>query len=368
MHSHTKLTLWLILLFMTNTANANMASPYIDGTKAASAFSSRHVDILHETIRIQIDERFYTAKYIVEYTIKSDVTGQQIPLLFYAVDYKEDFCVWLDDVPVEVLAVPYHETAVVDSCLSDFSQYIEMSENRRYSGVRICWGKYSSLCFLEDLKYFEPELSEGIHKIRVEYVADVWRYFSGWITEYSFHYSLLPARSWRSFGKLDVIVEQAGEIKEYSSNLGSSHEGRVERTNTWHFDSLPDIDFLKLVYKPQPNPHAQKLIFLGPHGLTLIFLCVLFLLHWLACRRYRKQHPQKRPSWVVIVGSFVVPFLSLLFFIHSIDIIGWVIGDDASQQRGYMFLYVFLYPFLMPLYWWLMWLLDRRQKKKLERT
>lgn len=78
-----------------------MASPFIEGTKAASAISSRHVDILHESIFIQIDENFHTAKYKVEYTIKSDVVGKQIPLLFCAVDYKDDFCVWLDDRPVK---------------------------------------------------------------------------------------------------------------------------------------------------------------------------------------------------------------------------------------------------------------------------
>ena len=84
-----------------------MASPFIEGTKAASAISSRHVDILHESIFIQIDENFHTAKYKVEYTIKSDVVGKQIPLLFCAVDYKDDFCVWLDDRPVKVFDIPF---------------------------------------------------------------------------------------------------------------------------------------------------------------------------------------------------------------------------------------------------------------------
>lgn len=97
--SFTVLIISLMLLFICNSAKANMASPFIEGTKAASAISSRHVDILHESIFIQIDENFHTAKYKVEYTIKSDVVGKQIPLLFCAVDYKDDFCVWLDDRP-----------------------------------------------------------------------------------------------------------------------------------------------------------------------------------------------------------------------------------------------------------------------------
>lgn len=80
-----------MLLFICNSAKANMASPFIEGTKAASAISSRHVDILHESIFIQIDENFHTAKYKVEYMIKSDVVGKQIPLLFVPLTIKTTF-------------------------------------------------------------------------------------------------------------------------------------------------------------------------------------------------------------------------------------------------------------------------------------
>ena len=56
--SFTVLIISLMLLFICNSAKANMASPFIEGTKAASAISSRHVDILHESIFIQIDSFF----------------------------------------------------------------------------------------------------------------------------------------------------------------------------------------------------------------------------------------------------------------------------------------------------------------------
>jgi hypothetical protein len=65
-----------------------MASPIVEGSKNASAFSSKDVTILHENIMVHISQDFKTAKYTIEYTIKSDVVGGQIPLLFLAKEYK----------------------------------------------------------------------------------------------------------------------------------------------------------------------------------------------------------------------------------------------------------------------------------------
>ncbi|MFG5858376.1 MAG: hypothetical protein ACLTWE_06240 [Dysgonomonas mossii] len=63
------------------SASANMASPWIGGNPMSEAYSSKDIDILHESLHVRIID-FYTAKYTVIYTIKSDRAGKQIPLIF----------------------------------------------------------------------------------------------------------------------------------------------------------------------------------------------------------------------------------------------------------------------------------------------
>lgn len=366
--SFTVLIISLMLLLICNSAKANMASPFIEGTKAASAISSRHVDILHESIFIQIDENFHTAKYKVEYTIKSDVVGKQIPLLFCAVDYKDDFCVWLDDRPVKVFDIPFkgeegEESS--DSIFSDFTNSCERcADNNRKIECR--WDDNTSETYYSfEMKYFQPELSQGTHRIRVEYTAYPWRNCLDWITKYNFRYSLSPAKKWKSFGTLDITVEQAGKIKDYSSNLGKPQEGEIKQINTWHFDSLPEDEFMELTYKPEPNSYAKILLTFGPEGLAAVYGVFLFLLHLKFITCYRKSNRQKRFSWVVILGSILVPFFILFFFIYSYSIIDFVIGKDASQRHGYIGLIIIYYPIILPFYWVLMWLIDKRIKYKM---
>lgn len=67
-----KLIVIAVLIILSHVSRGNMASPIREGSYAASAFSSKDVDILSESILIQIDADFKTARYIIEYTIRSD--------------------------------------------------------------------------------------------------------------------------------------------------------------------------------------------------------------------------------------------------------------------------------------------------------
>jgi hypothetical protein len=73
---------------------ANMASPVRRGTSASAAFGSRNIDILKEVLAINLNADFKTASFTVDYFINTDTAGKQIPLLFYAENYKSErrFC------------------------------------------------------------------------------------------------------------------------------------------------------------------------------------------------------------------------------------------------------------------------------------
>jgi hypothetical protein len=72
----------IVLLFATLFCNANMASPYVEGTLSGSAFSSRNIDIIGEKITISPNKDFSSAFYDIEYTISSSSSYSHIiPLL-----------------------------------------------------------------------------------------------------------------------------------------------------------------------------------------------------------------------------------------------------------------------------------------------
>jgi hypothetical protein len=183
-----KTGLTFFLLLFGQFAQANMSSPIWEGTMTSSAFTSKDINILSEFIHIRIDKDYKTAKFIVEYIIQSEVTGRQIPLLFYAQDYNDSFFVWVDNQKVTIQDIPQKYTHFDNSPFSGFSS-LKDDDNRENEKdeVTIYWYKNSGFVYkLKDLKYFETDISNGVHKVRVEYTANVWTDISGWIKEYSF--------------------------------------------------------------------------------------------------------------------------------------------------------------------------------------
>jgi hypothetical protein len=72
--------LTLLFFLISQLCLANMASPIWEGTFGSSAFSSRDIDILKEKIDLKVDSDFRTAFFRIEYVIRTDRSGTQIPL------------------------------------------------------------------------------------------------------------------------------------------------------------------------------------------------------------------------------------------------------------------------------------------------
>ena len=343
-----------------------MSSPIWTGTLTSAAYTSKDINILSEIIHIRIDKEFKTAKFIVEYTIQSDVIGQQIPLLFYAQDYKDSFFVWVDNQRVAIENIPEKYTHFDNSPFSEFNGLKgNGNRNNESDEVSIYWLKNTGYVYrLNDLKYFETDITKGTHKVRVEYTANVWTDISGWIKEYSFRYSLTPAKFWKSFGTLNIIVEQDSIVRQLSTNIGQPIEKTFQAKSSWTFTKLPD-EYLEFSFSQKPNKLANALIAIDPFGLSIIVGIILFALHLFFVRRYRLQFVNKKYSPIVIFGSVIIPLLILLSYIFSYDLIDNVIGEDAGRHHGYVFLVIIFYPILLAFYWTIIWLFDRQQKRKL---
>jgi hypothetical protein len=364
----TSIRIIFFLLLFTQVCKANMSSPVWEGTMVSTVFSSKDIRILSELIHVKIDKDFGTATFLVEYTIQSEVAGKQIPLLFYAQDYKDNFQVWVDSQHVDVKGIPEKNTHIANSPFSGFSGPFKSGQRGNGADeVMIYWTENSAFVYkLNELKYFETDIAKGIHKIRVAYTATAWTDISGWVKVYSFRYSLTPAKFWKSFGTLRIVVEQEGAVKELVTNLGKPMEQQPASINSWVFTKLP-AEYLELSYSPKVSVVAKALIFISPFGLALITGICLFALHLLLARRYRRKFVTKKYSPVVIAGSLVVPFLILLSYMYAYPLIDAVIGDHAGRRHGYIFLVLVLYPLFLGVYWLILWLFDVQQKRKLIR-
>jgi hypothetical protein len=341
-----------------------MASPIDQGTMVSSAYSSKDITILFEKIFIRIDNDFKTAKFIVEYTINSDITGTQIPLLFYAKDYKNNFSVWLDNQIVAVKPIPQKYRNFKNSPFAGFENSLEKYDNNS-DHVSISWINGSwFLCEINELKYFETTINKGVHTVRIEYTAEAWTDVSDWIKKSSFRYSLSPAKYWKSFGTLNITVEQEGILKQLSTNIGQPIEKDFKEKNTWSFNKLPN-EFLEISYIPTPNKIAAIFLSIEPSGIAIIVGIILFIVHLLFTKIYRKNNLTKKYSIVIILGSILVPFLTLLCFMLSFNFIDNLIGSDAGRHHGYYFLIIVFYPIILPIYWTIMWFIDKQIKRKL---
>lgn len=354
--------LFWILLLAGEPVRANMASPLLEGSRLTAAISSKDVDVLSEKITVILDSTFGTAQFVVEYVLRSARSGKQVPLLFYAQDYKEDFRVWLDGMPVAVAPVPVgrlHKKAF--NGLDEHPPIGEAAEDE----ITIYWTPNTSTRHrLSDLHYFEAALDSSVHTVRVAYTAAASVRFSDWVQQYSFRYSLAPAKYWKSFRKLEVELRQEGPLKNIQTTLGTPTEGSTRnRSATWTFETLPADDF-EISFGPPVSLWARTLIMISPLGLALLALLLLGSLHLLWVRRYHRRHPQKKYSPVVILGSLLVPLLALIVFIGSFGWIDNVIGEVAGRRHGYVVFYVVFYPVLMPFYWLLVRAIDQRWKRR----
>lgn len=354
--------LFIVLFVTAQFCYGNMASPVRKGTSSSAAFSSNNIDILKEQLNISINPDFTTAFFDITYTIFNETDGKQVPLLFHAVNYKEDFKVWVDDQEVSILQVPKDYRHSAGDAFEPFANSFSQSGDLTY--VLIYWEEgVGSTYYLSDLKYFETNLSRGEHKIRVTYTASPWENRDYWVKEYSFRYSLSPAKHWKSFGTLEVNVNTAGFNRPVTTNLGEPQKGTPGSVLSWTFQKIP-ANYLQINYVPEVSNTAKSLIKIGPDGLTIIFGLLLAAIHLFLIAFHKRRYLKKKYSWVLIAGSIIIPFIILLFNISSYNIIDRAIGEHAGRYHGYTFLVLIFYPVFMPVYWLVMWLLSKLFPKK----
>jgi hypothetical protein len=356
-----RILLFVCLVLLGENSLANMASPITEGTLTANPFLSRHVDILHEKLVIIPDRDFRTALIRAEYFIKANRKGIRIPLLFYASEFGGRFRVWCDEKELDLKSAPDLYQNIQGQPFNDFAYLFDTLTTSEDNLLPMHEDEKNNFYVtIDDLKYFEADISEGQHAIRVEYIAENWLDRSGWVNKYSFRYALSPAKYWRSFGTLEVVLDGSNSNLKPLVNLGEP-ASVSNGISTWKFTSLP-VDVIMVSFAPETNKLASTLIKISPKGIMLIVSVILATIHFIGIYRYRRSH-QAKYSWVMIAGSVVMPLMMLISYMYAFNLIDTSIGPDASRYHGYTFFILLLYPIIMPTYWLAMWLCDRWMKK-----
>ena len=341
-----------------------MASPIDEGSMASSPFINRNVDIIKEKLLIIPGTNFETTQFFIEYHIQAKKAGTQIPLLFYAYEFEEGFKVWVDDVEILLNPVPDRYQKLEGTPFDGFSHFFDSGDAGDTNNIDLdSNSKPRFIATIDDLKFFEIDLTKGIHVIRVEYVAGRWTDHSDWVNEYSFRYALSPAKYWKSFGSLEITLDASNFRNKLSTNLGTPTKGTLLSQASWTFTEIP-VDVLRITYQPEIPSAAKTLIAISPMGLTIILGVILILIHLILIWLYRRKNPGRKFSWVVIAGSLIIPLITLIGYMVSFGIIDSIIGRDAGHYHGYTFMILIFYPIILPVYWTAMWLVDRLMKRR----
>ncbi len=361
---------FILFLLLQNATFANMASPMVEGTLGTFPFINQFVDVTREDLHIKIDSNFKYANIHVKYYINTLKDSVQIPFLFYDSEYLNDFTVTIDGKKVEIKKIPNQFKTVKDTKFKDFAQFFE--KNNDYNNketAKIEMPAYRDFYItLDNMLYFETDISKGEHLIEVTYRARRWIDKSGWVKKYSFRYALSPAKYWKSFGTLNVKIDATEFKEEITTNLGKPHKEDINNIAQWKSNELP-VDVIHITYEPEISGTAKFFSRLGPIILTGITGIILILLHWIMIFRYRKKHPEKKYSTPVIAGSILIPLLIIIIWGLYYFLIDALIGEHAGNASGGVAMVIltlfYIYPFFTPVYWLVNWLIDKYFKKKL---
>ena len=351
-----KKTFVIILITLPFFAFGNMANPIQSGTINGSPFVNQFVDVIHENITVTIDSNFQQAKFNIRYEIESSANGLDIPFLFYASDYHHDFAVFVDGQRIELKALPDNIVKLDESKFKDFNHMFGSEENQLELPEEL---KYKYEFGINDLQYFETDISKGKHVIEVNYVAKRWKNSKGLIKKYDFRYVLAPARFWKSYGTLDIVINAQNFSLPVKTNLPGKIQDIILDSMHYSFDALP-IDVLEIQFHPKVSKSAKVLQSIGPIGFALLNGIVLFICHLILFIRSKKKKPVAKYNWVKIIGFLVVPLLITFSLINYYGLLKDLVGPHASNMYGgYYVLNIVLYPIILIGYVLLFWLVTK---------
>jgi hypothetical protein len=287
----------MTLLLVPAAATANMANPSQPGDPAGEPggeLDQMHVE--HERLNIDMRplERAEPARVEATYSIRNDGPARAVELVFVAsgLDGTESG-VWLNGAPVDfrlandALPVPWLPPATTPGLERPPLPYEDAAQGQLL---------------------FTLTLAPGQHDVKVSYTAAAGAYSGSSPTRYwQLGYVHTPARSWSSFGTLDVSVQlPAGWAA--ASDPPLDRMGDELRAS---FEGVP-ADSLAITAQAPP-PGTTALWFLAAAAVVVVLSALLARAGGRFLGRRRRSSLWLLPASLVggIVGGFVVVMVGI---------------------------------------------------------
>ncbi|WP_201615172.1 hypothetical protein [Psychrobacter sp. JCM 18902] len=319
------ITLGLFLLSWS-VSSQSMEPVHFSGTWASAAYFNNAIDVISETVNIDITDDANNAGYTVSYKLYNNREGLQFPLVFEVFDefgQSNEFEITVDGQSVPVVTVTEDNNGLETS---DF--YIPANTGLEQ--------------FRADSKYINLDLSSGLHTITATYDVQPHYYGSDWTGISTYSYSLVPMKESvsddKQFKGSFIKLNFNGSLDYISIGIDGT-KNTLPSNNQWHFkDNLTkEIDF---TIQAPLNPVAKVLTAVSPF-ITISF--ALFVLGGLHLRMMkRRQQAQPETLWtVMLVGGFLVPLLSLIIYYLYLLVTDMIIGQGATgESRDLFFIWV----------------------------
>lgn len=319
------ITLGLFLLSWS-VSSQSMEPVGYSGTWASAAYFNNAIDVISETVNIDITDDANNAGYTVSYKLYNNREGLQFPLVFEVFDefgQSNEFEITVDGQSVPVVTVTEDNNGLETS---DF--YMPANTGLEQ--------------FRADSKYINLDLSSGLHTITATYDVQPHYYGSDWTGISTYSYSLVPMKESvsddKQFKGSFIKLNFNGSLDYISMDIDGT-KNTLPSNNQWHFkDNLAkEIDF---IIQAPLNPVAKVLTAVSPF-ITISF--ALFVLGGLHLRMMkRRQQAQPETLWtVMLVGGFLVPLLSLIIYYLYLLVTDMIIGQGATgESRNLFFIWV----------------------------
>ena len=315
-----------VFLLSWSVSSQSMEPVGYSGTWASAAYFNNAIDVISETVNIDITDDANNAGYTVSYKLYNNREGLQFPLVFEVFDefgQSNEFEITVDGQSVPVVTVTEDNNGLETS---DF--YIPANTGLEQ--------------FRADSKYINLDLSSGLHTITATYDVQPHYYGSDWTGISTYSYSLVPMKESvsddKQFKGSFIKLNFNGSLDYISIGIDGT-KNTLPSNNQWHFkDNLTkEIDF---TIQAPLNPVAKVLTAVSPF-ITISF--ALFVLGGLHLRMMkRRQQAQPETLWtVMLVGGFLVPLLSLIIYYLYLLVTDMIIGQGATgESRDLFFIWV----------------------------
>lgn len=352
----------IYLLAINHCLFANMASPKTGGSIQGDVILSKDIDVISEKIWIAVSKNFHDAKFDIEYTLNNPKDATlKIPLIFIAFSYRKDFTAKLNG--SQSIMFQSIKSLMEKNQTPEFFNRLD-KDLKNSNQIILKWANGEmQYADPDECFYAEIELPPGESIVRLSYDAFAEIDRSGWVKSYSFNYSLSPAKFWKSFKNLSIIL-LLPDHENFHTNVGKAHS-LVGNSMIWFFNKLPGDMFTFRVTPPIPTT-AKFALNISPIGFVWIFGILFLIIHIFINRWYRLKFPKQKFSVTVILGSLLFPFLTLAVYLISESVIDWLIGEHASDYHGYSFMIFIFYPVVVIIQWLITWIFDRLHKRKMQ--